>query len=635
MKIPFKNISDRLVENISYENLSNILFQLGHEHEILDNKFEMEFTPNRGDCLSINGILRDISILTPIKPLPKIYLDPIEDFNFNFENKIKDKCPKISFLEIEIANGISEYKEELGEYFNDPENNKINFFTDVSNYISFETGQPTHCYDATKMTGDLILEIDNGECEFETLIGKKINLCEKNAVFKINNEIINLAGVMGGKNTACSDNTTKAIVECAYFQPALIIGKSVKYGINSDAAYKFERGVDSNNHDYVIRRFINLVSLHADIVSLRYSSEEYTELKPHFIELDIASVNKIIGVDVPEKVFLEHIEKLGMIVENNSIKIPSFRPDLRSINDIAEEISRIIGYDNIKPEEIEIITNSDQPSNSIKEKAIKQILKEEGFYEVINFPFTNKETNIKIDNPLDVNKGYIRTTLKDSLIENLLFNERRQKDSLKFFEISDIYEFTGKEIKVKKVLGIIASGRMGKDYKTFQKKINEEYINELLLKFEMNNLTEINEIPRDNLDTKVKDKIIYLEICLDKLPKKLEQIKLNDNNEYLNILYEKISEYPSSNRDLSFSIKDFSKLDELQNLILSYNSEILKEVFIFDYYADKKNELIKIGFRFIFQSKTGTITDNEVDNEIDSIINSALQINSVKIPGLK
>ena len=134
--------------------------------------------------------------------------------------------------------------------------------------MSYETGQPTHCYDAKKIDGEIVLENYESEYDLETLLDKNIKLTNSNAVFKIDKKIINLAGVVGDKSTSCTSKTREVIIECAYFNPEIIIGKSIKYDIKSDAAHKFERGVDPSSHEYVLRRFINIVKDHTEIKRL-------------------------------------------------------------------------------------------------------------------------------------------------------------------------------------------------------------------------------------------------------------------------------------------------------------------------------------------------------------------------------
>ena len=228
MKIAYRHLVQHIEESPSIEHISNKLFQLGHEHEIDGDIFDMEFTPNRGDCLSINGLLRDLAVFYTVDLNQEVFTEKLNELQLDFKNLSENICPKISFLKLEIDEVPETYKNSLDNYFSDLGLNKNNFFTDVSNYLSYETGQPTHCYDASSMSGKLLFhEIEKNE-EFETLLDKKITLTGKNSVFSLNDNIINLAGIVGGKSKSCSQNTKTVIVECAFFQPEAIIGKSVK-----------------------------------------------------------------------------------------------------------------------------------------------------------------------------------------------------------------------------------------------------------------------------------------------------------------------------------------------------------------------------------------------------------------------
>ena len=164
-------------------------------------------------------------------------------------------------------------------------------------------------------------------------------------------------------------------------------------------------------------------------------------------------------------------------------------------------------------------------------------------------------------------------------------------------------------------------------------KINKEYLQKVVNKFK-NTQCHIKELSRENLDTKSKNQIVYCEVEIDssfRVESSFKKLEIRDVNDKK---YTPISEYPSSFRDLSFSIKDFSKCKVLEKLILSYENKLIKDVFVFDYYKNENINEIKIGFRFIFQSKESTITDKEVDSVMDSIIKDSLTIQSVNIPGL-
>jgi phenylalanyl-tRNA synthetase beta chain len=641
MKVSYKHLINFIPSKPSIEEISKFFSQLGHEHEIYNNIFDMELTPNRGDCLSINGLLRDLAVFFEIAPARELYIDDIKPLRLNFINNAPKICPHISFLRIDIDREVVAYKGLLQDYFDDLDINKSNFFTDVSNYISYETGQPTHCYDAQKITNTFSLEINDGKNTFETLMNKKIVLKGKNLVFVQDNDVINLAGVMGGSNTACSKETKSVIIECAYFNPENIIGQSIKYDIKSDAAHKFERGVDPLCHEDVLRRFIKIVDDHTTIKNIEIFKKDYQEYHPNPISFNPELVNTILGTSINDKKFKEYLIKLGCTFIDNEIIPPSYRSDIKTSNDIAEEIARVVGYDNIKSKPIRIPQLlDDQKNTKWLEQNIKNFLTEHGFFEVINNPFINHETDnaIKVDNPLDSNRKYIRTNIKKSLIENLLYNERRQKDSIKLFEISDLYFYENEEVKSKKMIGIICSGRMENNYKNFSKKMNISYLTEMLNKL----YPEVDFNPviinRNELDTKVKNQIIYLEIELDYLENyspeyiRMPKTLLNKNNF---TKYVPISSFPSSLRDLSFAVNEKADYYELQELLLNFNHTLIKEIFVFDFFYNEAKDEIKIGFRFIFQSQSSTITDQDVSIVMDQIIHSALSINSVDIPGIK
>ena len=183
MKFIYKDLLNFLSEKPSKKVLSERLFQLGHEHEINGEIFDMEFTPNRGDCLSLKGLSRDLNIFFGNAQPYKSFQEDIEELNLNFKNLSPEVCPKISFLEIEIEGNISEYKPYLKNYFSILGNKKVNFFTDISNYVSYELGQPTHCFDLSTINNQLIFE--NRVCEesFQTLLGSDIILAGNNCIF--------------------------------------------------------------------------------------------------------------------------------------------------------------------------------------------------------------------------------------------------------------------------------------------------------------------------------------------------------------------------------------------------------------------------------------------------------------------
>ena len=633
MKFLYKDLLNFLSEKPSRKLLSEKLFQLGHEHEITGDIFDMELTPNRGDCLSLNGLARDLNVFFGKVQPYKIYEGDILSLDFNFKNLSTDACPKISFLEIEIEGSIAAYKPYLENYFSLLGNNKVNFFTDVSNYISYELGQPTHCFDSSTINNQLTFENKICQESFNTLMGSNINLEGKNCIFTVDNKIISLAGVMGGKSTACSSQTRKALIECAYFKPEELIGKSIKYNLVSDAAHKFERGVDIQAQEKVLRRFIAIIQDHVAIKNFKIQTFDDSEIKLYTIPIDLERVNKILGIDIEKEQYLMILNKLGFEINNNEVNVPSHRHDISSQNDLAEEIARVLGYDSIKSKPLKIKNNFNDNINHIGK--VKSFLVQNGFLEVINFPFTsiNDKKSITIDNPLDSNKSCLRTSLKSSLLENLLYNERRQNDSIKLFEISDLYS-KAEQINQERKLGIIISGRRGHNYADFSKKLDFNYLNQILNESANKNIFTIEELSREGLKTKKKDKIYYTEVLIEDIPADMyKDYKLKEKQ--INFIKCKpVSEFPSSVRDFSFCIVDFKKYNMVIKLISNLDDDILKHAYIFDFYENKKIKEIKVGVRLIFQSVLCTLSDEEIQKTIERLLKPILDLEGVSVPGL-
>tara|TARA_B100000401_G_scaffold437247_1_gene382417 strand:+ start:21838 stop:23748 length:1911 start_codon:yes stop_codon:yes gene_type:complete len=635
MKFHIDHILDNLEQQPSHDELSNKLLQLGHENEITNGIIDLEITPNRGDCLSLKGISRDLSFFYGNKHKPHTYEEPISSLDFNFVNECSESCNQISFAKISVDDKPKEYKPYLEKYFKDLKINKKNFFTDISNYISYEVGQPTHCYDFKKMKGRLYLKKLEEKTEFLTLTSDKISLDEGSLIFENDIGIVNLAGVMGGINSSCDERTSSILLECAHFSPEAIIGKTTKYKITSDAAFKFERWVDPNIQEFVIKRFIQIVADHTEIKEAALISFCNNGFDRQNLELNHACIEKILGCELGESNMHSILSNLDFKIseDKNLIQVPSHRNDINSTNDIAEEIARYIGYDNISRSEFKITNTRASYKGDIKN--VKNFFIDNGFSEVVNIPFASEKGNskISIDNPLDQNKKYLRTNILNSLCTNLAYNERRQKDSIKLFEISDIYEKVGGEIKQKILLGVIVTGRLGKNYRDFSKNFDETFFSDLFKDYIFDFKDFVIEIPRDSIDSKSKSPIFALEIELQFLPRELLEYKKQDIQNEKQINLKKISEYPSTFRDVSFSLKKKEILEETINHLNNVTAKYLAESFIFDIYDNKKLQEVKVGCRFVFQCSEKTLTEKDVQKSMDEIISKILDNKDIYVQG--
>ena len=645
MKIVYSHLLNFLKKKPSLAELSDKLFQLGHEHEIEGEVLDLEITPNRGDCLSLKGIARDLNHFYKADLDTEHYDADIPESDFSFENKAEDLCPNISFVEIEVEGKVKAYAPYLESYFQDLKLNKNNLFTDISNYLAYETGQPTHCYDATKINGPLVLEKRNKQEKFKTLLGSEIELKGENLVFTINDVAVDLAGTMGDESTSCSENTMKVLVECAYFKPEEILGKARQYNLNSEASYKFERGVDFLAQEQVLRRFIVIVSDHVKIKSLALKTEQRKKDKRE-VEFDSERLNKIIGTDLTETEQKEYLNSLYFKIDDKVV-VPSHRSDIDQLNDLAEEVTRMIGYDNIASKALALPVKAKKIEANF-EDLCRSYLINNGFFEVVNFPFNDNqdEAAISVDNPLDKQRSKMRVCITKSIKENVVFNQNRQKDSIKFFEFSDIYTKDGNENK----LAVIVSGRTNKNFKEFNAQLDYSYLKGLIntiffeilgkeLNFELDQsknydlyetvycddvqIGRIGKLSKEFVGSKTKTPVFSFEIVLNnlQLPAKKQS---------------KISDFPASYRDLSFSLDNHENLEDLSAMIKKHKkySELMTDCFIFDLFENKKQNILKVGYRFKFQAIDKNITDEETEAVMNPLIEESLEISGVSIEGI-
>ncbi len=645
MKIVYSHLLNFMEKKPSLEELSDKLFQLGHEHDIEGEVLDLEITPNRGDCLSLKGIARDLNHFYKADLDTKHYDDDIPESNLAFENKAEDLCPNISFVEIEIEGAVKGYAPYLENYFQDLKLNKNNLFTDISNYLAYETGQPTHCYDATKINGPLVLEKRNKQEKFKTLLGSEIELKGENLVFTINDVAVDLAGTMGDESTSCSKETTKVLVECAYFKPEEILGKARQYNLNSEASYKFERGVDYLAQEQVLRRFIAIVSDHAKIKSLALKTEQ-RKVEKGEVEFDSDRLNKIIGTELSETEQKDYLNSLYFKTEKKVV-VPSHRSDIDQLNDLAEEITRMIGYDNIASKALALPIKAKKIEANFEELC-RDYLVNNGFFEVVNFPFNDNQDDsaISVDNPLDKQRSKMRVCITKSIKENVVFNQNRQKDSIKLFEFSDIYTKDGNENK----LAVIVSGKTNKNFKEFNVQLDYSYLKGLIktifseilgkeLNFELDqsqnydlyekvycneeHIGRIGKLSKEFVGSKTKTPVFSFELAINnlKLPTKKQS---------------RISDFPASYRDLSFSLDNHENLEQLATLIKKYeeSSELMVDCFVFDLFENKKQNLLKVGYRFKFQALENNITDEETEAIMNPLIKESLQIDGINIEGL-
>lgn len=429
----------------------------------------------------------------------------------------------------------------------------INNVVDITNYIMLDLGQPLHAFDVDKIKGDMIIRNAKKGENITTLDGKKHRLNNKEIVIENNNKLIDLAGIMGGANSAISSNTTGILLQAAIFDPAAIRKASKDLNQITDASHIYERGLDPLLTIEALDKAVKLLGQGKIVKNIDIKNKRYSPKK-----IKYKSNNK------EKKILIS----LGFKIKGEIIEVPSWRNDVSIIEDLEEEIYRIDGYYKIKPEMPELSLRV--PESNSWARIAKQSLASSGYTEVYNYSFTNKG-ELKIKNK----SAYLRTNLLDGIKENLKNNLKNFKE-VRIFELGKVYHKKGES-------WILAGA--GTDF--------------LETKGVLEKLLEDMGIALENFDnTWVKDNLFELDFG------KLSELASGERE------YQPIPKYPAVKRDISILVNYDIAIEEVLRVIQNAGGNLVFDVDLFDVY--EMDDQRSLAFHIIYQSMDKTLTDKEV-----------------------
>ena len=629
--------------------------------------FELEITPNRPDCLSHIGIAREVAAYYNRKvKYPVIEIaETIESVNTVIKVNIEDKERCKRYLGRVIKNvKIKESPEWLKTRIRAMGLNPINNVVDVTNFVMFEYNQPMHAFDLDKVEGNITIRAAKENEEITTLDGVERVLKNGELVIADDEKAIAIGGVIGGQNTQIDDDTKNIFVEVAYFTPENIRRESRDLGIFTDSAYRNERGMDVENLAVVMNRAVSLLAEVAEGEVLSEVIDKYVEKpKRAEISLNLEKLNKFIGKTLTyEEVgkILTHLDiELKPLGDGTMLLIPpSYRADLTRPADIYEEVIRMYGFDNIEAKmPVMSIESGEENTNFKISRIVREILKELGLNEVINYSFIPKFTKelfnfgeevIEIKNPLSEDMAVMRPTLLYSLIANVRDNINRNQTDLKLFEISKTFKKLGEgqnglaieDLKI----ALILSGREEKnlwnqsksDYNFYDLKGYLEFLLERLnvTKYSLTRLTNNKNFhPGASAEIKIgedvigvlgelhpnlvnyfgikREKVFFAELNLTSL---LKYIKIKVN-------YETISKYPEVLRDLAITLDRSVLVGEMVKEIKK-KVNLIEKIDIFDVYSGDKIDKDKksVAMSIVLRDKNRTLTDEDIDKAMTAIL---------------
>ena len=624
-----------------------------------DEVYEIGLTPNRTDAISHYGVARDLhafltcnGIDSELVKLETYSAESEGEHNFSVEVENNDLAPRYIgavLKNIKVGESPEWLKNRLKAIGLAPINNVV----DVTNYILHAYGQPLHAFDLDKIGGNKITVGNSPKgTKFTMLDGVERTLNGEEIMIKDGNQKpLCIAGVFGGLDSGVSEQTQSIFLESAYFNPVAVRKGAKFHGLNTDASFRFERGVDPNNTKTTISLAVKLLQELAGATLVGDYIEHYPEkIEPHNVIFRYSKLDQILGTKIHREKVKEilkslEIEILNEIPDGLELSVPNYRADVTREIDVIEEILRIYGYNKVDaPDKISFtpVKLSFNDLNSL-ENEWARALQANGFYEVMNNSLTSVEDEtdaVKLLNPLSNDLAFMRKSLLEGLLENAVYNINRKNADIKFFELGKIYHKKEK-YEERKQLAILVSGRnhsenwlLPKDETNFYHL--KAYVNLLLAKLNTDFAERVSQDSHfsDVIEIVAEGKIIAkLGKVSSKLLKKfdleeecfyaeieLENIQSIINQE--NIKFRDIPKFNKIRRDLALLIDKNTSYADLYQSVKKNNFPFIQNINLFDVYEGKNLPAGKKSYALSFEllNEEKTLEEKEISEVMNRLV---------------
>ncbi|MDD5580040.1 MAG: phenylalanine--tRNA ligase subunit beta [Methylobacter sp.] len=625
-----------------------------------DAIIEVDLTPNRADCISVEGIAREVAILNQMS-WSATQFDKIE---VSFQDAIAvsveatKACPRYLGRVIRGVNPKAETPLWMQERLRRSGLRSLSPIVDVTNYVLMEMGQPLHAFDAAKLTGGITVRWAKPDEEVTLLNGQALKLDNEALVIADDRQTLALAGIMGGKDSAVSDTTQHIFLECAFFAPQGLAGKARRFGLHTDSSHRFERGVDPTLQERAIERATQLI---IDIAG--GSVGPITEVKTEAaipqrppVWLRKKQIEKILGIVLADAKIVDIFQRLGMDVEIQEngwlITPPGFRFDIAIEADLIEEIARIHGYNNLPNSSLLMHSALSQATEArLDIDRVKDLLVDRGYQEAITYSFVDEEIQktiaphdvfISLKNPISSELSVMRTTLWCGLLKAALYNINRQQNRVRLFETG--LRFVTKDEKFQQqkmlsglVLGSAYTEQWGQktrpvDFFDIKADVQAMFgLTDYRVQFSPAQQSALHPGQAAEILSPGGESIGWLGMLHPMLEKQLgfdTGVFLFELDQTLLLnkcipRFKPLSKYPSLRRDLALIVKEEVSSDDILSCIQGCAEQTLQEVVVFDVYRGKgvDDGSKSIALSLILQDDSQTLTDFE----IDAILNKMLE----------
>lgn len=443
-----------------------------------DKIIELDLTPNRADCLSVEGVAREVAVLNKMAwsavEVSAIEITHNDVINVSVEET--EACPRYLGRLIKNVNPNAETPLWMQEALRRSGIRSLGPIVDVTNYVLLELGQPLHAFDADKLSGSITVRVSQKGEELALLNDQSIKLDGEALVIADEKQALALAGVMGGEASAVSDQTKDIFLECAFFTPIAIAGKARNFGLHTDSSHRFERGVDFSLQKRAIERATQLIVEITDgnVGPITEVTTDSCLPKRNAVNLRRNRIEKVLGINLANADVTEIFEGLGMQVqeldEGWSITPPGCRFDIEIEADLLEEVGRIYGYNNLPNSSLLMRSELGKAEEAVLPIArAEDLLVDRGYQEAITYSFVDEEIQqaiapddefIRLKNPISSELSVMRTTLWCGLLNAALYNTKRQQSRVRLFESGLRFINKGGETVQQKMLSGLLLGNV-------------------------------------------------------------------------------------------------------------------------------------------------------------------------------
>ena len=628
----------------------------------IDEIFEIGLTPNRSDAMSHFGVARDLRAGLMQQDINLELISPsVSDFHvdertlrFDVEVDDKDQAPRycgISITDVTVKDSPEWIQNRLKAIGLIPKNNIV----DITNYVLHELGQPLHAFDAQQVKGNKILVKTLKEgTSFTTLDGVKRSLSSEDIMIcDANSDPLCIAGVFGGSKSGVTEHTNSIFLESAYFNSIAVRKTAKRHALNTDASFRFERGIDITLTKYALKRAALLIEEYAGGKMGSDISDFYPEkIEDYQVFLSYENAYRLIGQEIPKETIKKILASLEIKINSETegglgLTIPSYRTDVQREADIIEEILRVYGYNNI---EFSHKLNTSISFDSNKETKIENIIANQltalGFNETMANSLTKpeyvalsnnitEEANVEMLNPLSNDLKVLRQSLLFSGLESVSYNLNRKNNSLKFYEFGKTYHKYNEKYQEDKHLTLFITGNRTTDNWNTTSKVSDFFylkgiITNILGRLGIENLkttpakqdvfsegitlslgkmklVEFGVIKKGLLkEFGIKQEVLFADFNWDTI------LKITGNK---SIKVTGLPKFPAVKRDLALLLDVKTEFKEIYNLAFQSEKNLLKEVDLFDVYQGDNLPQGKKSYAvsFLIQDETKTLADKQIE----------------------